>query len=156
MIEAGKPDEGFNKIEINNKSLDLSGISDSNNFSSSVITISGSVNNNDGNNNDNLVLTLIDRYHLSIQYGIWIFHIDNSDMFVNINRVEVLSWSSLVQSVKPHGLLGQTWKRQRGGGNDSGKQVVKEVIEGEVDDYVINGGGGLFGYDFLYNQFQPE
>jgi len=35
-------------------------------------------------------------------------------MFVNINRVEVFSWSLLVQSIKPHGLLGQTWKRQGG------------------------------------------
>ena len=74
-------------------------------------------------------------------------------MFVNLNRVEVLSWTSLVQSVKPHGLLGQTWKRTGKEGKDSGGKQVKEIIEGEVDDYVINDGDGMFGYDFVYNKF---
>jgi len=156
LIEAGDWSEGFSKVEINNKSVDISSISDiiDGKSSLSVITIGdNNVNNNNINNNNNkdsLVLTLIDRYHLSIQYGIWIFHIDNSDMFVNINRVEVLSWTSLVQSVQPHGLLGQTWKLLKG--KECGKQVKE--IAGEVDDYMINDGDdGMFGYDFVYNKF---
>ena len=153
LIEAGEWNERFSKVEINNESVDVSSISDSN-YSSSVINIG---DNGEGNDNTiNLVITLnnclIDRYHLSIQYGIWIFHIDNSDMFVNLNRVEVLSWSTLVQSVKPHGLLGQTWKLLKG--KECGNQVKE--IAGEVDDYVIDGSdGGMFGYDFVYNKFQP-
>lgn len=68
--------------------------------SNSSIIIIGGNNTNNGDNNNNLIITLIDRYHLSNQYSISIFYIDNSDMFVNINRVEILSWSALVQSVQ--------------------------------------------------------
>ena len=156
LIEAGDWSQGFSKVEINNKRVDISNISGDisdggNNSSSSVITIGGG---NSKDNTNSLVLTLIDRYHLSIQYSIWIFHIDNSDMFVNINRVEISSWSQLVSQIKPHGLLGQTWKRQGRKSQEAGKQV-KEVIEGDVDDYTINEGDGMFGYDFIYNKFHP-
>jgi len=150
LIEAGDWSKGFSKVEINNKNINIGDDSEGNNSSSSIITIGGA----NSNNNNSLVLTLIDRYLLSIQYSIWIFHIDNSDMFVNINRVEISSWSQLVSQIKPHGLLGQTWKRQGRKSQEAGKQV-KEVIEGDVDDYTINEGDGMFGYDFIYNKFHP-
>jgi len=52
--------------------------------------------------------------------------------------------------------LGQTWKRtgkgNTNGDKEAGKQV-KGVIEGDVDDYVINAGDVMFVYGFMYNKF---
>jgi len=129
LIEAGDRSKGFSKIEINNKSVDINNFiirDGGNNSSSSVITIGDGSNKE---NNNNLIINLIDRYHLSIQYSIWIFHIDNSDMFVNINRVEISSWSQLISQIQPHGLLGQTWKLLKG--KECGEQVKE--IAGDVD-----------------------
>jgi len=80
--------------------------------------------------------------------------VENSDLFVNLISIEVLDWQQLASVDQPHGLLGQTWKPSKKG---RGGQVVsvKDVAEGDVDDYVISS-DTLFGTDFLYNKFSKQ
>jgi len=50
-------------------------------------------------------------------------------------------WGEL-RAEAAHGLLGQTWELRKG----------KDVIEGIVDDYLIND-ADVFSENFLYNKF---
>ena len=99
-------------------------------------------------------MTIVDAFHIIITVHEWTFEIDNSDGFINLSSVRINNWSNLL-STKPHGLLGQTWRSI----NQSIKQSInqsinhlKQVIEGEVDDYVI-ASNDLFGTDFMYNRY---
>ena len=77
--------------------------------------------------------------------GLWTMTLENSDGFLNIVSLSVSNWAKLVSVVKPHGLIGQTWRRDQKG--DEVKQV-----EGRVDDYAEKT-NDLFGCDVLYNRF---
>ena len=71
--------------------------------------------------------------------------LDNSDKFIN-QAVQVNVPLSQLQSMGMHGLLGQTHRRTAVG------STLQQVVEGDVDDYVVND-GGLFGTDCVYNRY---
>ena len=77
--------------------------------------------------------------------GLFSLTVQCSDGFVNIVSLEVASMPRLTQEVRSHGLIGQTWKRDRRGAE------VREV-EGFVDDYA-EANNDLFGCEFVYNRF---
>ena len=83
-------------------------------------------------------------HHLTVTLGSFILHIDNSDGFVNIAQVQPRIPLSRLTA---HGLLGQTHARPV-----SGRKVgASQHIEGEVDEYVVQ--GGLWGVDDVYNRY---
>lgn len=80
-------------------------------------------------------------HEVQIVAGVAIIDIENSDGFVNLARVSVpAQMQKQLKADDTHGLLGQTWR------------LAKKVIEGRVDDYLIE--SGLFGTDFIYNRFK--
>ena len=96
FIKAGSYQNGFKSITING-----------------IEIINQSINqqyNQQYNNQSSFNLLLIDRFHIHLSIYPWSFDIDNSDEFLNLARVRVMDWHKLVTSLKPHGLLGQTWK----------------------------------------------
>ena len=99
----------------------------------------------------NLSFQLLSSHEMSLTIDNYRLVVENSDMFVNIASIEVLDWQRLVSVDRPHGLFGQTWKPSR---KARGEHVLaaKDVVEGDVDDYVI-ASDQLFGTDFVYNEF---
>jgi len=82
-------------------------------------------------------------HHLTVTLGSFTLYVDNSDGFVNLASVRPLRPLSQLTA---HGLLGQTHTRP------SGKRSgLSGVIEGEVDDYVVD--GGLWAVDAMYNRY---
>ena len=96
-----------------------------------------------------LTVRLLDRHHLTVSHGIFTLSFDSSDHFLNLAAVGISSWTALTRDVRPHGLLGQTWKRLTGG--DRGREVAD--IQGSVDDYA-EANDELWGSDFIYNHFK--
>ena len=92
-----------------------------------------------------LSVSIDSSFRAVVEAGLYRMQIENSDMFVNIAGIEVTDWRRLREEVQPHGLLGQTWQRRRGGA----------VIEGNVDDYV-EADNALFGSQFLYSKFGKQ
>ena len=84
-------------------------------------------------------------HHLTVTLGSFTLYIDNSDGFVNLATVKPLLPLSQLQS---HGLLGQTHVRR---GSSSKQGGLHGMIEGEVDDYVVE--GGLWGTDAMYSKY---
>ena len=82
-------------------------------------------------------------HRITVTLGSFSLSIDNSDGFVNLAAVTALKPLSQLAS---HGLLGQTHMRAK-----SGSSGLSGVIEGEVDDYVVE--GGLFAVDSVYNRY---
>ena len=72
------------------------------------------------------------------------FVLDNSDMFIN-QAVRVTVPLQQLSQHGTHGLLGQTHRRTVSGG-------VKAVVEGDVDDYVVQD-GDVFGTQCVYNRY---
>ena len=93
-----------------------------------------------------LVYQQLSTHHLTVTLGSFTLHIDNSDGFVNIATVKPLVPLSQLSA---HGLLGQTYVRR--GGSSGKRGGAGGVIEGEVDDYVVD--GGLFAVDAMYNRY---
>ena len=91
-----------------------------------------------------IVYEQLSSHHLSVTLGSFTLYVDNSDGFVNLATIKTLKPLSQLNS---HGLLGQTYVR-RGSGK---KGELSGVIEGEVDDYVVD--GGLFATGALYNMY---
>ena len=80
-----------------------------------------------------------------VNAGLYTLTLQNSDGFVNIDRLYVTSMQQLRDTVRSHGLIGQTWQRRMDG-------MEVSVVEGYVDDYVVYD-GGLLGCDFVFNRF---
>lgn len=134
IITAGSADSGFRRVLVNN--VDLISTSDS---SGNVI------------NDQSLSIAILDSHHITIKCSLWTLNLDNSDHFLNLASVHVSAWSRLIQSVQPHGLLGQTWNWRT------------NHIEGHVEDYFQQAAGEdssknvdaqLFGIDNYFNRFQ--
>ena len=98
-----------------------------------------------------LSVTLHDRHHASLRHGLFTFHLDSSDRFLNIAAVDTDSWAELVKTVRPHGLLGQSWQRRSG--KDRGQQV--QDVEGRIDDYA-QPDNDLFAAGSLYDRLQTQ
>ena len=98
-----------------------------------------------------LSFTVLSSHSVAVTIDNYRLVVENSDMFVNLVSIEVLDWQQLASVDQPHGLLGQTWKPPRKA--RAGQVVaVKDVAEGDVDDYVITS-DTLFGTEFVYNKF---
>jgi hypothetical protein len=120
LLSSGPAADGFLTVSVNDKPLELG----------ELVYLS-----------DSLGSVARNHTHLSaVQVGRWQFDFENSDRFIN-QRVRVENPNSL----RSHGLLGQTWRKQ------TYKSTVKHV-QGQVDDYVIRG-SDLFGDDFVFNAF---
>ena len=104
-----------------------------------------------------ITVTVISSHALSITVGNYELTVDNSDNFLNLAQLRVVNWGTLVNVEQPHGLLGQSWtRRSRGKASKQGKVMqVNEVVEGDVDDYVIQS-DTMFGTDFVYTKFEQQ
>jgi len=87
------------------------------------------------------MVTLVSNYEVTLHVGAFTIQVENIDGFINLARVQLHSR----RNITAHGLLGQTWNNKIYPGS------IK-VIEGEVDDYVIDE-GDEFGVSFAYNRF---
>ena len=101
-------------------------------------------------NDGSIRLTIVDAWRVSITAGNYELQVDSSDHFVNIAAMRVLDWHTLTNTLQPHGLLGQTWRRHP----HSAALEVSEV-EGSVDDY-LEADDDMFGANTLYNRFGME
>jgi hypothetical protein len=155
VIHPGTAANGFKDVTFNNRSLVIGETveftyKNEDLFGSSTSTIAkkDSVANNvlskiPGLNQGKI--QQISTHELSIEVSCFKMEIENVDGFVNIRRLSVpAEYQNALRLLRTHGLLGQTWQLKEYKGS------VKE-IEGEVDDYVVE--DGLFGNDFLFNQY---
>ena len=92
---------------------------------------------------DELSYQRLSSHQLSVTLGSFTLYVDNIDGFVNLASVKPLK---PIGQLSSHGLLGQT--HQRSAAKHSG---LSGVIEGEVDDYVVE--GGLFAHDAMYDRY---
>lgn len=81
-------------------------------------------------------------YEIEVTTEQFTFIFENSDMFIN----QIVSARLPLESIKAHGLLGQTHKRKY-------YNTYLKYIEGDVDDYLILE-NDIFGTSFVYNQFK--
>ena len=88
---------------------------------------------------------VVSSHELVLSVGRWLVEVENVDGFVNLRSVQLVGGD--LSGLESHGLLGQTWRRVKGG-----RGRVRE-IEGEVDDYVV-AEDSLFGSSFVYNRYQ--
>ena len=95
-----------------------------------------------------LTVRLQGRHHLTVQHGVFTLLIDSSDGFLNLAQVSISSWRELVDTVRPHGLLGQSWQRRPQG--ERGAEVAD--VQGRIDDY-LDADNSIFGSDNLYSRF---
>jgi hypothetical protein len=87
-------------------------------------------------------VTYVSSHHAIVQTEQFVFTFDNSDMFIN----QAVRPRVALSEITAHGLFGQTHKAAL-------YPSALKYIAGEVDDYLINE-SGLFGVDFVYNQFK--
>jgi hypothetical protein len=85
-------------------------------------------------------------YSCYVSVGVYELAIESSDGFLNLVSVSVTRWDRLPE-LRPHGLLGQTWRRAE----VKGQQVAE--VEGSVDDYA-EASGQLFGSAFTFSRFR--
>ena len=128
LIQAGSANSGFAAVELDGQQLTLS----------QPVPVAST--------DSSISVRVMNAWQLEVTVGLYTMQLDNSDSFINVASVRVSDWSKLVRDVQPHGLLGQTWKRQRQGLD------VKEV-EGRIDDY-LEASNDMMGNDFMYNQFE--
>ena len=88
----------------------------------------------------------VSTHQLAVSTAQFSFVLDNSDRFIN-QQVRLNVPLSHLTRDDVHGLLGQTHRR-------TGSSGIK-VVEGDVDDYVVNE-GHVFGTDFVYNRYNKE
>ena len=110
-----------------------------------------------GSGDSQLVVKVLSSHALSIETGNYQMQIDNSDMFLNLAALRVMDWGRLIRTDQPHGLLGQSWTRRSRAGKLSkdGLVNVKDVVEGDVDDYVV-AEDSMLGTDFAYSKFDAK
>ena len=140
LLQPGAASEGFSSIELDGAAvLHLGTPRHSSSQSSRVRSKDGGIH-----------ITVLDAWRVDIEAGNYRLRVDSSDRFVNIAAITVNDWSSMVRELKPHGLLGQTWRVPDN--TAAHKQTPKE---GTVDDYV-EVDNDLFGYNTMYNRFASE
>ena len=85
----------------------------------------------------------VSTHQLLVSTAQFSFVLDNSDMFIN-QAVRLNVPLSQLSRDSVHGLLGQTHRPAMG--------ARVQVVEGEVDDYVVSE-GDVFGTDCVYNRY---
>ena len=128
LVQAGNATSGFALVELDGEPLSLAQPASVSSTDSSIAT------------------RITNAWQLEVTVGLYSIQLHNSDLFINLASVRVSDWSKLVREVQPHGLLGQTWRRQR-----AGLDVAE--VEGRVDDY-LEANNDLMGNQFMYNLFQ--
>ena len=130
-IVAGSAVDGFSSVTVNGKPVAIDTATPLRYLHNNVPTGSLTYNNT---------------HELTLTASLFTLTVENIDGFVNVRSLSVLdgAWGRLAA----HGLLGQTWQWKRYSGR------VKE-IEGEVDDYAIEG-DDLWGERFLFSRFESE
>ena len=93
-----------------------------------------------------LTFQQLSSHHLTVTLGSYTLLVDNSDGFVDLARVQPLVPMSRLSS---HGLLGQTHTRPQGARKQTG---LAGVIDGSVDDYVVE--GGLWAADDMWSRYK--
>lgn len=137
LISSGSAKHGFKKVELNGEPLE---------FEEQMALPSLDSGLDGALGRDGFVVR--NSTHLvTVQVSNFLLEIENSDHFLNY-RLRVLDWSAL-SDMRPHGLLGQTYRKP----TKPGRQI--KYIEGRVDDYQIKE-GDIFGDDFAYNRFGLE
>ena len=136
-IDAGQAQAGFQAITMDGR--DLLPASRQAELTGQPVVVQG----------DELTARLLDRHHMIVSHGIFSLALDNSDRFMNLAEVRITSWSALVDEVRPHGLLGQSWRRRPAGQR---RQDLAEV-EGAVDDY-LDLDGDILGNNNLFSRFR--
>ena len=128
LIQSGSAATGFAVVELDGQQLSFSQPAPASSSDSSI------------------AVRILNAWQVEVTVGLYTMQLDNSDLFINLVSVRVSDWSKLVRDVQPHGLLGQTWKRQQSGLD------VKEV-EGHIDDY-LEANYDIMGNEFMYNKFE--
>ena len=123
LLVSGPGGRGFSSLSVNGRNLS---VGDS--YSSDA---AGGV-----------VVSFVHSHAVHVLTPLFSFHFDNSDGFIN----QQLSVRVPLSQLTSHGLLGQTHRMEKHAGSKL------EVVEGEVDDYVIEE-QSLTGTRFLFNQF---
>jgi NHL repeat len=139
LIEAGDAATGFQSIILDGINLTTSAVTAD--IRGEAVEVRGC----------GLTVRLLDRHHLTVVHGVFGVSIDSSDRFLNLAEVAISSWSELVRNVKPHGLLGQSWRRLEGA--DRGVDVPQ--VAGAVDDYA-DGDNDIFGVNNIHSRFDLE
>ena len=126
-ITAGDVSTGFHNVTLNGRPL-LPAFS---RLSQSAFT------------SPSLSLRFLSGRSLWVQAGLYSLQVDNVDLYVDVARVEVVSWDELVARVRPEGLIGRTWNASAGAPADD------EEVEAyrERDDNILghNMGRSRFG-----------
>ena len=89
-----------------------------------------------------MTINRVSSHELRVSTRLFSFELHNSDLFIN----QAVKANVPIAQLSTHGLLGQTHKRVAMGAG------VKQVVEGEVDDYVV-AEDTVFGTDCVYNQY---
>ena len=134
LLQPGAAAMGFARIDLEGAAIDLSAAG------TTVVSADGSIR-----------VTVQDAWRVSVSLSNYELQLASSDHFVNVASVRVLDWQVMTHTLRPHGLLGQTWQRRHAG--SPGLVVLSTQVEGVVDDY-LEQGDDMFGYDTVYNRFQ--
>ena len=126
LIESGSGSRGLERVKLNGRAVQQS----------------------EACSTAELSVTLSDPHHLSVTVGVFTLEVDNSDAFVNIANARVSNWTALTRTLRSHGLLGQSWRRQ----SHSQQQWH---IEGQADDYAV-GDSDLWGLVSPFTRFTPR
>ena len=149
VMQAGGAQVGIAAIAINGVAVDLN---------AAVAAASGSPL---PGTSSQLSVTVVNSHSVVIASGNYELTIDNSDRFLNLASVRVINWTQLVSVDQPHGLLGQTWtassRRNMVKAKQAGRSsmTATEVLQGDVDDYVISS-EDLLDSDFPYSRFNQQ
>jgi hypothetical protein len=86
-----------------------------------------------------------------VSAGLYTMELENSDHFINLQRVSVNDWPRLTSVQRPHGLLGQSWRRWT-----KEEQRSNEVaeVQGLIDDDKVEG-RDMRGVEVVYTRFSP-
>ena len=132
LLQAGSAQQGVASIELNGVALSRESDGGGTGDEDSETTVDG------------MVVQYVDKRTVRISgAGLFSLSVQNSDGFLNIERLAVRQWQELKRDVQSHGLIGQTWRAFHAG------RQVREV-EGRIDDYVVD--DGLLGCLFVYSK----
>ena len=114
LVEAGSADEGLGQVECDGVALEAES------------TVVGEMS-----------VTRLSSHSLVVQTPHFVLSLFNSDGFLN----QAVRPTVALSKLRPHGLLGQTWQRNKAG------------LEGRVEDY-SQSHNNIFGADDLFNRFE--
>ena len=82
---------------------------------------------------------------LRVSVGLYEVDVDNVDLYMDVSKVEVRSWTELVDSIQPEGLIGRTWNAS----------LAAPADEDEVDLY-REMDDNILGHNTRRNRFRRD